>query len=330
MTDLSPTRAASLAPPDPTNLQARLDWLAARYYRNSGDEDFEDWFGDIMQPGPDGRPGPVAVRDPLAEETKGLAVIAPSEEGKSSLIRRNLSALPGFRRQTAEAEGNYLAVIVKPEGTIKSLAAGMLQDTGYGRVAAAARGHELWDILRHRLQLLGIQLIWIDEAHHLLRPGPGRDVAQARQKLKNLMQGPGATALLLSGVPELDGQLLADRETDRRIPRRLLDRRFGAQPRDAQRLAKFTEVCCGHLDLKPPADPFFAERMVFAGNGSLGATLALLKDTLRRSLISGDGVVDLAHARRPHEARHGRRNVGPFDEGRWEVIRGILERERET
>lgn len=144
------------------------------------------------------------------------------------------------------------------------------------------------------------------------------------------MQGPGAAALLLSGVPELDTQLMADGETDRRIPRQLLDRRFGARPEDARRVASFVEICCSNIGLRPPVDPSFADRIIFAGNGSLGASLALLKSTLRRALISGDGVVELAHARRPYEMRYGRRKVGPFDDGHWQVIRDILERERET
>lgn len=320
--DHMPERVVAPTPTD--GLDAKLRWLSERYLRNSGDGEFVSMLGEILLPGPDRNPRPSAIRDPLADETGGLAVVAPSAEGKTSLIRRNLRKLPEFRQQTAATEGNYLGVVMQPEGTIKSLAIKLLADTGYGSVAQNAKSHELWAVLRHRIRMRNIQLIWIDETHHLLRSGSGRDVTQARQMLKNLMQGDGAVALLLSGVPELDLQLRGDDETSRRILRLHLDRRFGRHPDDLERLECFLAACCRQLGLAHPSDPTFLERVVFAGGGSIGAIMKLLKDSLRRALIAGDSGVELAHARRTHEIIHGRRTVGPFDDGPWPTIRSML------
>lgn len=318
-------RATAGAPTPTDSLEANLRWLSERYLRNSGDGEFLSMLGEILLPGSDRNPRPSAIRDPLADETGGLAVVAPSAEGKTSLIRRNLRSLPEFRQQTAATEGNYLGVVMQPEGTIKSLAIKLLADTGYGSVAQNAKSHELWAILRHRIKMRNIQLIWIDETHHLLRSGSGRDVTQARQMLKNLMQGDGAVALLLSGVPELDLQLRGDDETSRRILRLHLDRRFGRHPDDLARLGVFLDTCCRQLGLEPPSDPTFLERVIFAGGGSIGSTMKLLKDSLRRALTAGDTGIKLSHARRTHEIIHGKRTVGPFDEGQWTTIRSMLE-----
>lgn len=128
------TSSAS-ASSDLTDLPSRLAWLEDRYLRNARDEAFEEGLREIMKVDADGRIIPEPIRDPLTGETNGFAVIGNSGDGKSAMIRRNLARLESFRERSPQSDGNYLAVNVPPEATIKSLATDILAKTGYGKVA---------------------------------------------------------------------------------------------------------------------------------------------------------------------------------------------------
>lgn len=310
--------------PEHADMDDGLAWLADRYLKTERDERLLNYLGEILQLHEATGPPPAALRDPLNGETHGLAVIGASGDGKSALIGRMFRSQPAFEQMQAGRDGNYLRIVMPPEGTIKSLAGDLLRETGYTRQVKTGKAHDLWATLRHRLALREVQLLWIDEAHHLLRGGAGRDPVQARQTLKSLMQGEGAVALLLSGVPQLDDELRLDPETDRRILRYHLGR-FGERETELRRLRAFTEACCAHLGLDPPDDPHFAERIAFAGRGGLGRSIDLLKRMIRRAVMEGQAGLELSQARKVFELHHGALETGPFDEGDWRRIREILE-----
>lgn len=313
-------------PPPAQDLPGRINWLTARYLKNARDNDFQECLREILQVGADGELLPVAVRDPLNGETLGMQVIGESGDGKSVMIERNLSAVAGLVKMTDGTSGNYIHITVSPEATVKSLASDILGKTGYGRVAGRAKAHETWPITRHRLNMLGVALLWIDEGHHLLRGGAGRDVAGSLQTLKNLLQGEGAVAVILSGVPHLEERISADPETFRRyrLRQRLLPITAGGA--DMLRFKRFLEACCAKLELSLPEDPSFAERIAFSQKAGLGRSLAFAKATIRRALISRRPAVSLEDARRVWILNGG--NDGeptPFDPGNWLELRKVLE-----
>ncbi len=227
-----------------------------------------------------------------------MQVIGASGDGKSVMIQRNLSALPGFVEMKDGTAGNYIHITVSPEATIKSLASDITAATGYGRLSDRATEHQAWPVARHRLKTLGIGLLWIDEAHHLLRGGAGRDAAGALQTLKDLLQGDGAVAVILSGVHELEARIANDSETFHRNQLRQRLQSVAAGGGDMQRLKRFIEVCCQKLELSLPNDPSFAERIVFSQKGGLGRSIIFAKRTIRRALINRREGMSLEDARR--------------------------------
>ena len=68
-----------------------------------------------------------------------------------------------------------------------------------------------------RVSVSGTVILWIDEAHHLLTPGTGRDPRLALRCFVNLMQGPKAVTLSLTGLTELHEMIPNYRETVRRF-----------------------------------------------------------------------------------------------------------------
>ncbi|RGP36555.1 hypothetical protein D1012_15320 [Pseudotabrizicola alkalilacus] len=313
-------------PPAAHDLKGRRDWLTARYLRNARDDDFQEFLREILKIGADGSLLPLAVRDPLNGETLGMQVIGESGDGKSVMIERNLSAVPSLELMTNGASGNYIHITVAPEATIKSLASDILVKTGYTRLSERTKAHEAWPIARHRLKMLGVALLWIDEGHHLLRGGTGRDSAGALQALKNLLQGDGAVAVILSGVPLLEERIASDPETFRRYRLRQRLQRVLVGGADMQRLKRFIEVCCNKLDLLPPDDPFFAERVVFSQKAGLGRSIAFAKATIRRALVNGRSAVTLDDAWRTWRLQGGMDGEPtPFDPGVWPDLRKLLE-----
>ncbi|MBU2958906.1 ATP-binding protein [Paracoccus sp. C2R09] len=310
----------------PHDLPGRLAWLEARYLKNARDDEFQECLRDILQVGSEGALLPIAIRDPLNGETRGMQVIGASGDGKSVMIQRNLLALPGFVEMKDGTSGNYLHITVSPEATIKSLAFDIAAATGYGRISERTKAHEAWTTVRHRLKKFEIGLLWIDEAHHLLRGGAGRDAAGALQTLKNLLQGEGAVAVILSGVPQLEERVASDPETFRRYCLRQRLRPVLGDGGDLQRLKRFISACCDRLDLALPDDPSFAERIVFSQKGGLGRSILFAKKTIRRALINRGPAVSNEDARRTWVLDGGDESgPGPFDCVAWPDLRRLLE-----
>lgn len=315
----------------PADLTGRIEWLEARYFRNQRDEAFQECLREIMAVDAAGMLLPRPVRSPLNGETLGMRVIGASGDGKSVMIRRNIMSLPGFAEMTDGTEGNYIHITVSPEATIKSLASDILVATGYERLENKVKSHEAWAVVRHRLQMMGIGLLWIDEAHHLLRGGAGRDTVSALQTLKNLLQGPGAVAVLLSGVPDLEQRLSKDAETFRRYQLQLRLRPVVAGQAEIRRLERFLERCCALLELDWPSDPSFVERIVFSQREGLGKSITFAKALIRRALITGKPGLTLADARQRWVLNGGNEDGrSPFDTGDWQPLHKVLHAQAEV
>lgn len=322
----TPPATAIMAVPAANDLPGRLAWLDARYLKNDRDDAFQECLREILQIGSDGALLPAPIRDPLNNEMRGMQVIGASGYGKSVMIQRNLSALLGFVEMKDGTAGNYIHITVSPEATIKSLASDITAATGYGRLSDRATKHQAWPVARHRLKTLGIGLLWIDEAHHLLRGGAGRDVAGALQNLKDLLHGDGAVAVILSGVHELENRIATDPETFRRYKLQQRLHSVAAGSGDMQRLKRFIETCCQKLELSLPDDPTFTERVLFSQQGGLGRSIDFAKISIRRALRNRRNSVLLEDARRTWILHGGEDSEpSPFDPAPWPDLRKLLE-----
>jgi hypothetical protein len=250
-------------------------------------------------------------------------LLGNSGTGKSALLKRTLRALPVFELAGRETEGNTLYVTVPPEATIKSLAGRIAKELGYIDISSRAKAYEIWDVARHRMRERGIRLLVIDEAHHLLRKGSGRDVEGAVQTLKSLLQGDWPVAVIVAGVHKLRDALLADRETDRRFPKFELSR-INDDDMGARAFERSLEICAQQVGLCLAKDGFLADRILFAETGEVGEAIRMAKAVLRRALVQGSAAVTLAHARAEFEEQYGARPLSPFADAEWSIVRKAL------
>lgn len=301
-------------------LAAKVGWVADRYMRNARDDAFQDFLREILVVGEDGAIHPEPVRDPLNGETGALGVFGGSGAGKSVLISKTFERLPFLQRMRDGESGNYIQITVPPEPTIRGLGAAIAAETGYTKFAKRTRVWEVFDVVAHRLAERGVAVILVDEIHHLLRAGPGRDRIGTLQMLKTLLQGRGAVALVLSGIREAEEAISKDSEMSRRLFRYHLEA-ARLQGDDTERLATFTSRCCERVGVQPPDDPHFAKRLVLASNGELGQAIRLMKMILRRVLISGGSALTIGEAARYFEMREQMRGaLHPFVSADWEVL----------
>lgn len=316
-------------PIEAMTISQKLDWLQDRYWRFGQDEDLNDYLEDLFQVDDGGQMTCEPRRDPLTGETKGLMVIGGSGQGKTAQLMRLLRTSPVLTNYTYDAgvpSGNTLYVTVPPEASLKKLAEILLGKTGYGTFHPKLRAADAWDIALHRFSLVGIKAVIIDECHHMLQPGPGKDVRTAIQSLKHVMQSDHGVALVIVGVPALRDAIMAEtsRETYRRLatyqlskirPDTKSSRLFGSN------FLKSAEM----LGLKVHAADAFAERIEFAAHGDVGGCVALGKEILREAVARKREEILLPHAERVFRKSSGEQAMTPFHPGSWLAVKAELE-----
>jgi len=299
----------------------KLNWLQDRYWRFGQDEAFEDHLRDLYDVDDNGLMTANPRRDPLTDETAGLMVLGGTGNGKSAMLKRALRANPVLTEFSVENPGNTLFITVPPEATIKKVAEIILEKTGYTKIDRKLRAADAWEIARHRFGLVGIKTLMIDECHHILRAGPGRDVLAAIQSLKHIMQSKPGVALVIAGVPSLQQAIMSEPsgETYRRFGEYHLSRiREGT--RSAELFAVNFAKSANQLGIYVTEKDAFVERVLFAQGGEVGRCVALAKDILRDAVIRKLDVLSLEHAERVYLKKNGDRSVTPFASRAWSKV----------
>jgi Cdc6-like AAA superfamily ATPase len=309
-------------PCDPSDASASVKWLRERYMKTVRDPIFNDALEEILETDHDGRLTARPQRIGLIKETRGILVVGHTGDGKTALIRRNLTRHPSIGLTEGIKPGKALYLRVPPEATLKGVATKILTETGYGSVREKINTSVVWDMAIHRLAQLGITILWIDEAHHMFRLS--KEVDAVLRRMKSLMQGETSLALIVSGIRFLDDKIQTDAETSERFSRvRLGPIRSDQERRD---LHKFIDLCCSFVDLAPVTDPDLVARLEFATRGSIGRSIEFCHSAIHRALRRGDRKLTLEDFRRGFDLKRGFSDDGPFDPEDWPVLKDILEK----
>lgn len=308
-------------PVDPGDPSACIAWLRERYMKNPRDQIFEDALKEILETDRNGQLTAAPQRIGLVKETRGILVTGQTGDGKTALIRRNLTRHEGIGLTDGFGPEKALYIRVPAEATLKGVAARILKATGYPKFSSKLNASDLWDMAAVSFASKGISILWIDEAHHMLEIT--KEVPLVLRRLKSLMQGDNSLALIISGVRKLDEKVLTDGETSERFSRvRLGPIRTDQERRD---LRHFIDLCCSHVKIAPVADPELIARLEFATHGSIGRSIEYCHSAILRALRRGDGQLVLDDFRRGLDLKRGFTDVGPFDAGDWPRLEEILE-----
>lgn len=312
--------------PDPNDPAACSAWLQTRYMKSGRDDDFQDALMDILETDSQGKLTASPLRVGLSRETRGLMVLGPSGSGKTSLVTRNLLNIEAIELTGGGAPepGNTLYQLVDSDATLKSFAIGIVKATGYPEVKDTIRTTDAWDLAVHRMSQSGIKILWIDEPHHLLAPGGGRDPKSALRRLKNLMQGQNAVTLILTGVPELQEMILKDSETARRFS--CINLRPVSGKNEMTNLGRYLAICGEKVGIAPMDEESFLERLLMANNNNLGKSIEMTLKAIRRAHRRPDRKLSLGDFKRCLALQNNQIDVGPFDDSDWPGLRHELEK----
>ncbi|MBB3996006.1 type II secretory pathway predicted ATPase ExeA [Sulfitobacter undariae] len=310
----------------PVTIPEKLKWLDDRYWRFGQDEMMSDFVEDLFDVDEQGQMTGEPRRDPLTGETKGLMVLGGSGSGKTAMLQRMLRKSPVLTKFKDDLTGNTLVVTVPPDATIKKLGEIILAKTGYNKVDPRSRAADLWEMARHRFSIVGIKTVIIDESHHMLLPGPGKDTRTAIQSLKHLMQSENSAALVIAGVPALRDAIMSEPsgETFRRCRVYELSKiRTGSNA--ARLFAMNFTMSAEKLGVKVHAEDAFVERILFAEHGQVGRSIALGKEILRDAVIRNREELAPEHAERVFRKIKGDIEMTPFHPSGWEAVKRELE-----
>ncbi|WP_167360257.1 TniB family NTP-binding protein [Sulfitobacter dubius] len=309
----------------PASISEKLAWLEDRYWKFGEEENFDDHLLDLFNVDDEGRRTAEPRFDPLTGETKGMMVLGASGNGKTALMRRALRADEILKEFEVDQGGNTLYITVPPEASIKKLAEIILAKTGYRTGYSKIRAADAWEIARHRFGKVGIKALVIDECHHILRPGAGRDVPAAIQALKHIMQSEDHVALIIAGVPSLKDAILSEAsgETARRFTEFSMSKiRPGSK--GAATFGRNFVKSANFLGLQVAEEDAIPDRILFAEHGQVGKCVGLGKEILRAAIIRQRDAVTLDAVERVYRKSNAGLDMTPFDGAGWDVVKSEL------
>ena len=311
---------------NPSTISEKAAWLETRYWRFGLEEDLEDQLFDLFETEDNGQMTSQPRIDPLNGESAGLMVLGRSGDGKTALLKRTLRKSPVLHELKEDLEGNTLFITVPPEATIKKLAELILAKTGYHKIDAKSRSADAWEMVMHRLALVGVKAIVIDECHHIFFRGAGRDVPGAIQSLKHILQSAGGIALIVAGVPSLRDDILSEtsRESSRRFDEFFLSDILLGTKRAALFARNFYKSA-DVLGIEVEQQDAIAERVLFARNGQVGRSIELGKRLLRDAVTRRNDVLTLERADAVFRRAGGDLDMTPFHSEAWSVVQKELE-----
>ena len=226
-------------------------------------------------------------------ETRGIALIEGSGSGKTTAVDRVLSTHPALKPTSAGDPPKFLRIQVPSPATLKSLGREVLKATGLVDVSPRASAWEIWGVVRHRLALLGIVVLWFDEAHDMFLSGSAREIDDMLKMLKSLMQNESAVIPILSGTQRLAEITRFDEQVNRRltkvVPKPL------CQGVDDGPLYSMIEEYCAEVGLKPELDDTLALRLIRASRHRFGRAIETIINAIESALEEGAQVLTWEH-----------------------------------
>ena len=225
-------------------------------------------------------------------ESRGIAVIDGPGGGKTSLIRHKLENHPGLLSDEVDLPHRFIAATVPSPATLKSLGCEILRRSGYPEISERRERWSIWKLLSDRLQLLGVTVLWIDEAHDLFG-SLGPETRDILKTIKSLMQGPHPVIVILSGIDDLEAVIRFDEQVDRRFTKIKLPKVSAATDRAG--LISVLNGYCEIAGLAVPTDHDLPDRIMAASRYRFGRCFDTMLNAIELALRSGHTALDKQH-----------------------------------
>lgn len=261
------------------------------YVKLARDEEFRCRLDELLEYDEDGHPLPQPVTDVSTKDTRGIVVIDGAGGGKSSLVRHALETHPAL--QPTATTMPCISISVPSPATMKSVSHEILKASRCEGLERKREAHYLWNDVRHRFNLLGTVVLWIDEAHDLFPNGSKSEAPQILKTLKSLMQREGAVIVILSGVESLWDSLLFDEQVERRYQHFELPPVATAS--DCKLIWRILTSFCDHAGLQTPPRGDLVERLLHAARHRFGLCIEQMISAIEIALTRRDAALDVQH-----------------------------------
>ena len=256
------------------SLKAILKQIRAVHIRTARETQLRRALQDLFEEDEDGHLTAEPVRVTAGTETHGIAFIEGSGGGKTTAIRRVLEKFEPLVLNPETGVPRWLFLKVESPATLRSLGVDILKKLGIDRVADRTKVYEVWDMVRKRLQVMDIKLLWIDEAQDLFGEHITAETNAMFRMLKGMMQGEHPVVVVLSGTDRLKSITLMDGQINRRFakicPPPL---EFAA---DNEGLEKIVNAYAQKAGLKTDISPETVNRIIRAGRHRFGRCIELI------------------------------------------------------
>lgn len=218
-------------------------------------------------------------------ETRGILVIGDSGSGKTELVSHFLETQAAFRGGAGVEQAGYLHVTVPSPATLKSVGLEILKALGYTQVSERRERWAIWELVKHRLTLLGINVLWVDEAHDLYASGSVREQEDLLKTLKSLMQGEHAVVLILSGTKRVADLMKVDQQVGRRFTKIELPPITFTQ--DGEALMALISAYAERVGLRATPTDDLVQCLIHAAHDQFGLAIEIVIGAIEMALRNG-------------------------------------------
>jgi hypothetical protein len=275
------------------NTRMKIQELRGLLIPNERDAEVRKHLIRLLEVDGDGNLTPVPFRFNKLGETRGIAVIEPAGGGKTTAITTVLRTMAVLAVNPETNRPRYLELQVPSPATLKSVGLAILEATGLTGVSERTRVWEIWNTVRYRLGLLGISVLWLDEAQDLVMAKSASETETTLRMIKSLMLGENAVIPILSGTQRLSEMTSFDPQVSRRFSMIV--------PRDLQRgtdeanLRGLITAYCDIPKLRVHISDDLPARLITASRHRFGRAVENIVNAIECSLEDGDEALTVDH-----------------------------------
>ncbi|WP_298837719.1 TniB family NTP-binding protein [uncultured Roseobacter sp.] len=274
-------------------IAATMKMLRNHHVVTERDRDFEALLVDLLEVDEHGQLTHEPIRVTAGTETHGIALIEGSGGGKTTAILKVLQGCEPLQNNPETGAPRYLHVKVESPATLRSLGSQVLRKLGVDTVSDRAKVYDIWAMVRHRLAVMGISVLWLDEAHDMFKSATSLETDNMFKMLKSLMQGDHPVILVLSGTERLDWITSFDAQVNRRFSKlRPQELQFGV---DNMPLKELIEFYARKAGLEAAIDEDTVVRLIHGGRHRFGRCVRTLVAAIKCALQDGSNELRQEH-----------------------------------
>ncbi len=298
------------------NPAMQIQMLRSMHVPNERDLEFRKQLYRLFQVDADGNTTHEPCRYTGGTETRGIAVIEAAGGGKTTAIRKVLHEAEFLAFNPITGMPRYLEIHVPSPATNKSVGLAILEATGMEGVTERSKVWEIWKTVQNRLKLLGIKVLWLDEAHDLVMARSAIESETTLRLLKTLMQGENAIIPILSGTRQLAEMTNFDPQVSRRFTKIVpLDLQQGV---DNDNLAGLIEAYCSEVDIQPRLPADLTARLMVASRYRFGRAVETIINAIECALWAEARTLGRVHFSEAWAMQEGcEPDANVFEAGDW-------------